>query len=107
MECSDICGLLTKREVKMAGYWPVFLLNKLAKKERGQYPAILTEQCWSYRFIIELSLKCFLRDTGGSPKLARYRHLDRSGSRTQREILLILPARGASHIIRTDITVFR
>ena len=44
--------------VKMAGYWPgsffcVFMdrdeveVHKLAKKERGQYPAILTEQTWS------------------------------------------------------------
>ena len=47
-------GLLTKCEVKMAGYWPssffcVFMdrdeveVHKLAKKELGQYPAILTE----------------------------------------------------------------
>ena len=42
---------LTKREVKMAGYWPSsFFLRfrlrsiKTQKKERGQYPAILTEQ---------------------------------------------------------------
>ena len=32
----------------MAGYWPSsFFYDKLAKKERGQYPAILTEQTWS------------------------------------------------------------
>ena len=48
-------GLLTKCEVKMAGYWPssffcVFMdrdeveVHKLTKKERGQYPAISTEQ---------------------------------------------------------------
>ena len=48
-------GLLTKFEVKMTGYWPSSFLcvfrdgdevevHKLAKKERGQYPAILTEQ---------------------------------------------------------------
>ena len=46
-------GLLTKCEVKMAGYWPSSYfaslwtetkveVHKLAKKERGQYPAILT-----------------------------------------------------------------
>ena len=45
-------GLLTKCEVKMTGHWPssffVFRdgdeveVHKLAKKERGQYPAILT-----------------------------------------------------------------
>ena len=52
-------GLLTKCEVKMAGYWPssffAYLwfmhrdeveVHKLAKNERGQYPAILTEQTW-------------------------------------------------------------
>ena len=44
--------------VKMAGYWPrsffcVFMdrdeveVHKHAKKELGQYPAILTEQAWS------------------------------------------------------------
>ena len=44
----------------MAGYWPssffcVFMdrdeveVHKLAKKERGQYPAILTEQTWSIK----------------------------------------------------------
>ena len=52
--------LLTKCEVKMAGYWPspffcMFMdqdkveVHKLAKKERGQYPAILTEQTWSIK----------------------------------------------------------
>ena len=51
-------GLLTKCEVKMAGYWPSFFcvfmdqdeveVHKLAKKERGQYPAILTIQASSY-----------------------------------------------------------
>ena len=46
-------GLLTKREVKMAGYWPsslfscLFKVHKHAKKEQGQYPANLTEQAWS------------------------------------------------------------
>ena len=56
-------GLLTKCEVKMAGYWPssVFCevmnrdeveVHKLAKKERGQYPAILTEQTWSIKDLL-------------------------------------------------------
>ena len=52
----NINGLLTKCEIKMAGCWPRFFflrvfmdrdgvkIHKLAKKERGQYPAILTEQ---------------------------------------------------------------
>ena len=48
--------------VKMAGYWPrsflcVFMdldflsVHKNAKKELGQYPAILTEQAWSMTHI--------------------------------------------------------
>ena len=52
--------LLTKCEVKMAGYWPssffcVFMVrdgvkvHKLAKKEQGQYAAILTKQTWSIK----------------------------------------------------------
>ena len=56
-------GLLTKCEAKMAGYWPspffcVFMdrdeveVHKLGKKERGQYPAILTEQTWSIKDLL-------------------------------------------------------
>ena len=46
----------------MAGYWPSFFcvfmdraeveIQKLAKKERGQYPAILTEQTWSIKDLL-------------------------------------------------------
>ena len=47
----------------MAGYWPssflcVFMdrdeveVHKNAKKERGQYPAILTEQAWSIKDLL-------------------------------------------------------
>ena len=47
----------------MAGYWPssffcVFMdrdeveVHKQAKKERGQYPAILTEQAWSIKDLL-------------------------------------------------------
>ena len=61
-------ALLTKREVKIAGYWLssffAFLVevHKNAKKERGQYPAILTEQAWSikdllYAFTFKLKLQ--------------------------------------------------
>ena len=57
-------GLLTcKREVKMAGYqaesfFCVFVdqdgveVHKLTKKERGQYPAILTEKAWSIKDLL-------------------------------------------------------
>ena len=67
-------ALLTKHEVKMAGYWLVssffciFMdrdeveVHKNAKKERGQYPAILTKQAWSikdllYGFTFKLKLQ--------------------------------------------------
>ena len=104
-------GLLTKCAVKTAGYWPssffcVFMdrdeveVNKLAKKERGQYSAILTEQTWSIKdSVIWLLVKFCLRDTAGSPERARWLQLDRSGSQSQRAIWFILPARGASHKI--------
>ena len=56
-------GLLTKCEVKMAGYWPssflcVFMdrdeveVHRLAKKEQGQYPTILTEQTWTIKDLL-------------------------------------------------------
>ena len=57
----------------MAGYWPssffAFFMDRdevevheNAKKERGQYPVILTEQAWSikdllYGFIFKLKLQ--------------------------------------------------
>ena len=63
LKCVNKYGLLTKCEVKMAGYWPssffcVFMdrdgveVHKHAKKERGQYPAILTEQAWSIKDLL-------------------------------------------------------
>ena len=56
----QIYGLLTKCEIKMAGYWPssffcMFMdrggieVHKHSKKERGQYQAILTKQAWSIK----------------------------------------------------------
>ena len=56
-------GLLTKCEVKIAGYWPnsffcEFMdqgkveVHKLAKNQQGQYPAILTEQTWSIKDLL-------------------------------------------------------
>ena len=55
--------LMTKREVKVGGYWPsslfVFLWTetksrsiKQQKGERGQYPAILTELAWSIKDLL-------------------------------------------------------
>ena len=54
----------------------------LAKKGRGQYPAILTEQTWSIK---DLSYG-FRGNTAGSPERARLLHLARSGSQSQRAI---------------------
>ena len=46
-----------------------------------------------------------MRDTPGSPERARWLHLARSGSQSQRATWVILPARGASQIIKeTSIT---
>ena len=70
---------------------------KLAKKERGQYPAILTEQTWSIKDL--LLVKFCLRDTAGIPERARWLNLARSGSQSQRAIWFILPALGANHKI--------
>ena len=57
-----INGLLTECEVKMAGYWSSSFfacswtetesVHKLAKKEQGQYQAILTEQAWSIKDLL-------------------------------------------------------
>ena len=41
----------------------------------------------------------YLQDTADSPEQARWLHLARSGSQSQRAIWFILPACGASHII--------
>ena len=55
-------------------------------------------------FIIWLLGKFFLRDKAGSPERARWLHLARSGSQSQRRIPFILPAPGASHTIRLMLT---
>ena len=55
---NNIYKLLTKREVKMSGYWPSYFFaflwteTKSQKKERCQYPAILTEQAWSIKDLL-------------------------------------------------------
>ena len=78
--------------------------HKLAKAERGQYPAILTEQTWSIKDLLYGFRGTFCsRDTAGSPERARWLYLARSGSQSQRAIWFILPACGASYIIK-DIT---
>ena len=104
-------GLLTKCEVKMAGYWPsssfaclwtetksrsINAQNK--KKTRPISSHLDRTNLVNKGFIIWLSLKFFLRDTAGSPERARW--LARSGSQSHRAIWFTLPARGAYHIIK-------
>ena len=69
-------------------------VHKLAKKERGQYPAILTEHAW---YITDLLLG--LRTQQVIPS-GQDGHLSRLGSQSQHKFRFILPAHGASHIIR-------
>ena len=112
--------LLTKREVKdgwilVEFSFCVFMdrdeveVNKNAKRERGQYPAILTELAWSIKDLlygIKSTEKNDLRtwrnficgNETGSPGRAVSLHLARSGSQSEHRIRRILPARGACHI---------
>ena len=75
-------GLLTKYEVKMAGYWPgsFFLaclwtvtksryINSQEKNEANIQPSRPNKMV-NKGFIIWLSVKFFLRDTAGSPERA-------------------------------------
>ena len=64
----------------MAGYWPIFCvfmdrdgveLHKAAKKGRGQYQVILTEQAWSIKDLLCGFRAIFLRDTAGISERAR------------------------------------
>ena len=66
---------MTKGEVKMARFWPSSFFaclwtnrrrNKLARKGRGQYPAILTERARSIKDLL-YGKGTFLRDTADNP----------------------------------------
>ena len=95
----------------MAGYWPssffcVFMdrdeveVHKLAKKGTRPISSHLDQtNLVNKGFIIWLLGEFCLQDTAGSPERARWLHLARSGSQSQRAIWFILSARGASHII--------
>ena len=77
-------------------------VHKLAKKERGQYPTILTEQTWSINDLLygfRGNFSCGIQRVVPSGQ-DRWLHLARSGSQSERTIWFILPARGASHIIK-------
>ena len=59
-------------------------VHKLAKKERGQYPAILTEQTWSIKDLLcGFQGNFFCGIVPGSPEQARWLQLARSGSQSQ------------------------
>ena len=95
----------------MAGYWPSSFfaclwtetksryINSQKKRMRPISSHLDRTNLVNKGFIIWLLVKSCLRDTAGSPEQARWLHLARSGSQSQRVIWLILPAHGASHII--------
>ena len=76
-------------------------VHKLAKKKNEANISSRLERTnlVNKGFIIWLLVKFCLRDTTGSPERARWLHLARSGSQSQRAIWFILPAGGTSHII--------
>ena len=49
----------------------VVKVNKLTKKEQGQYPVILTRRAWSIKDFLGREGKSFLWDTACSPERAR------------------------------------
>ena len=89
-------GLLTKCEVKMAGYWPssffcVFMdrdeveVHKRAKKRTKPISSHLDRtNLVNKGSIIWLLTKFCSRAAAGSPEWARWLHLARSGSQSQR-----------------------
>ena len=85
----NMYGLLSKCEVKMAGYWPnsFFACSKTRKKRTRPISSHLDRtNLVNKGFIIWLLGKFFLRDKAGSPERARWLHLARSGSQSQRRI---------------------
>ena len=112
-------GLLLSRFISghnMYGYWPsvrsrwldigqvlfcVFMDRDAKKNEANIQPSYQTNLV-NKGFIIWLLVKFCLRDTAGSPERARWLHLARSGNQSQRAIWFILPAHGASHIIKLN-----
>ena len=92
---SFFCAFMDRDEVEV---------HKLAKKRTRPISSHLDQtNLVNKGFIIWLSGKFFVRDTAGSPARARWLYHTRSGSQSHRAIWFILPARGASHIIRSVI----
>ena len=96
--CALICavvqikkyGLLTKCEVKMAGYWPSSFffacrdeveVHKLAKKTRPISSHLDRTNLVNKGFIIWVLRTFCLRYTAGGPERARWLHLAHSGPR--------------------------
>ena len=78
-------------------------VHKLAKKRTRPISSHLDRtNLVNKGFIIWLLVKFCFRDAAGSPERARWLHLARSGSQSQRAIWFILPAHGTSHIIREN-----
>ena len=74
-------------------------VHKLAKKERSQYPAILTEKNWSLKDLLYGLRGIFLAGRGGQSRAGKIALSCRSVTQSQRRISFIFPAQGASHII--------
>ena len=104
-------GLLTKCEVKIAGYWPSSFFACLWTKTTSQSinsqkrmrpisSHLDRTRLVSKGFIIWLSGKFFLWDTAASPEQARQFHIAHSGSQSHHRIRFTFYAHGASHIIK-------
>ena len=95
----------------MAGYWPSSFFACLwtetksrstnSQKENKANPSHLNRtNLVNKGFIIWLLVKFCLQDTAGSLERAKWLYLSRSGSQLQRAIRVIMPAGGASRIIK-------
>ena len=108
----NLYRLLTKCEVEMAGYWPrsFFACLWTETKPRSINSQKRTRPISSHLdrtnlvnkgFIIWLFfLEILLAGYSGKSQSGKMAPPCRSGSQSQRSIWFILPARGASHIIR-------
>ena len=76
----------------MAGYWRSSFFACLWTETKARSINSQKKNEVNKGFIIWLLVKFCLRDTAGSPERARWLHLARSGSQSQRAIWFILPA---------------
>ena len=81
--------------------------NKNAKKERGQYPAILTEQAWSIQYLLYgLKENYFFAGPTREIRNGQDGPSCRSGSQSERRIRFILLGCGFSHITNQQVMLF-